>query len=504
MSSAGVRWRTLAAVLAVLAAAWLAKAAPAPGNQELRSQVLKLNDVTGDEPIKRKIEALVKDKDQPKVKKLLAVGVELVKDSHDKEPPLNYNALYILARTAQRLGEAGPSETFYRGAARQALELQSASRISQAYSGLIDVLYGSQKYAECEKICNDFVKIRSDDESLELSKAYIKLSLVEVYAKEKKFDEAHKLLDPLLKQDPDDWLLLEYRATVQYEQGKYAVAAKTYENVLDLIAKDKRLNEAEQKKYGREAAAKLIQTYSREEKYAEARRVVDNLLKDQPDNWEILSTKALLQSQEGKYADAAKTYDAVLARINADKALSEEERKDYAAQVRYRLSNVYVELNQIDKVTEVLEGLIAQDPDFPGYNNDLGYIWADHDMNLDKAEKLIREALAQDRKRRKENPNLKPEDDHDSGVYLDSLGWVLYKQKKYEEAKKALLDAVSDKKEGQNIEIYDHLGEVYKALGDKAKAIDAWKKGIASVGKDSTKRDRQKKVEVEKKLKENK
>jgi hypothetical protein len=39
------------------------------------------------------------------------------------------------------------------------------------------------------------------------------------------------------------------------------------------------------------------------------------------------------------------------------------------------------------------------------------------------------------------------------------------------------------------------------ALGEKAEAIDAWKKGIAVAGK--TQREQQRKAEVEKKLKAN-
>jgi tetratricopeptide (TPR) repeat protein len=190
----------------------------------------------------------------------------------------------------------------------------------------------------------------------------------------------------------------------------------------------------------------------------------------------------------------------VLDHINKEKDLTKEERADFSSDVRDSLSRVYTELKKFDKVTEHLEALIAQEPDNPGYKNDLGYIWADHDMNLDKAEKLIRTALELDRKQRHDaNPSLKPEDDHDSGTYLDSLAWVLYKKKKYEEAKKILLDVVK-LKEGQNVEIYDHLGEVYQALGDRKEAVAAWKKGIEVAG--TTRHEKQKKAEVEKKLKE--
>jgi len=147
----------------------------------------------------------------------------------------------------------------------------------------------------------------------------------------------------------------------------------------------------------------------------------------------------------------------------------------------------------------VLKALLVKDPDNPSYLNDLGYIWADHDKNLDEAEKLIRKALDEDRKqRRKANPDIKPEEDKDIGAYLDSLGWVLFKQKKYKEAKKYLLQAI-ETEDGKHVEIYDHLGETHLALGEKAEAIAAWKKGVEVAG--PSKREQERKSVVEKKLK---
>ena len=90
--------------------------------------------------------------------------------------------------------------------------------------------------------------------------------------------------------------------------------------------------------------------------------------------------------------------------------------------------------------------MLKDKPDDPTYNNDLGYIWADHDKNLAEAEKLIRKAIEQDRKQREElkaGGELKPEGDKDNPAFLDSLGWVLYKQKKYQDAKKQLLEAIN-------------------------------------------------------------
>jgi tetratricopeptide (TPR) repeat protein len=157
-------------------------------------------------------------------------------------------------------------------------------------------------------------------------------------------------------------------------------------------------------------------------------------------------------------------------------------------------------MDQLDKALKQLEFLLKKQPDNATYNNDLGYIWADHDMKLPEAEKLIRKALDLERQERKKKPGLKPDEDHDNAAYLDSLGWVLFKLKNYPEAKKYLLEAVKDK-DGQHIEILDHLGDVYVALGEKAEAVNIWKKALTLETK--TRREKERKGQVEKKLKAN-
>jgi tetratricopeptide (TPR) repeat protein len=162
------------------------------------------------------------------------------------------------------------------------------------------------------------------------------------------------------------------------------------------------------------------------------------------------------------------------------------------------LSGVYVEDNKIDKAAEQLQVLLKKNPESATYCNDLGFIWADHDMNLDESEKLIRKAIELHRKNRKTDEELDLADDKDNPAYLDSLGWVLFKKKNYKEAKKYLEEAVNSK-EGQNIEILDHLADVYMALGAKGDALKTWEKALKA--ETESKRDKERRVSIEKKVK---
>jgi len=289
---------------------------------------------------------------------------------------------------------------------------------------------------------------------------------------------------------------------------------QTYGGLIDLLYEMKKYDECEKlckellevpdeavQKLQLVVLRRIIMAQAKQNKFDDANKLVDGLLKAAPDNWVVLELKGQVQREAGEFTEAAKTYEDVLDKINNDKRLKDEEKTELASDIRYLLSNVYLELKNIDKVSEQLQALLKQDPDNPTYNNDLGYIWADHDLKLDEAEKLIRKALEQDRKQqKKKNPDLKDDEIKDNGAYLDSLGWVLFKQKKYKEAKEQLLAAVKDK-EGQHTEIYDHLGDVHMALGEKAEAVAVWKKAVEVVG--DTKREQQRKTEIEKKIKAN-
>jgi tetratricopeptide (TPR) repeat protein len=284
-----------------------------------------------------------------------------------------------------------------------------------------------------------------------------------------------------------------------YENKMYEESAKVCQEFLELPDEDAdpmrrgpvtRMKSAVQRQ--------MILAIAKQGKHDEAHKMLDRLQKAQPENWLLLPVRAEVFREGGREADAAKTYEELLERISKEKALEEEERALLTERYRYLLSGLYVDLSQIDKAADHLKALLAKEPDNPTFNNDLGYIWADHGQNLDEAEKLIRKALDEDRKQRKASADLPPEEDKDNAAFVDSLGWVLYKKKDYQGAKKYLLQAAADK-DGQHIEILDHLADTHLALGEKAEAVAVWKKALELPVR--TKREQLRKVEVEKKLK---
>ena len=88
--------------------------------------------------------------------------------------------------------------------------------------------------------------------------------------------------------------------------------------------------------------------------------------------------------------------------------------------------------------------------------------WAEDNINLDKALEYINRALEKDPK----NP-----------YYIDTLGWIKFKQEEYKEALDLLLRALN--LADDDIVIFEHIGDVYLADGNKELAKKYYKLGLA-------------------------
>ncbi len=137
--------------------------------------------------------------------------------------------------------------------------------------------------------------------------------------------------------------------------------------------------------------------------------------------------------------------------------------EDLLRRTRLALSNAHVQQGDLAAGEKVLEEVYKTHPDDPGVNNDLGYLYADQDKNLEQAEQMIRLAVAAE---------------PDNPAYLDSLGWVLFRLGKLEEALTALQKANNDP-DYRDSTIMEHLGDVLNALGRSEEAMNAWQQALA-------------------------
>ncbi len=117
-----------------------------------------------------------------------------------------------------------------------------------------------------------------------------------------------------------------------------------------------------------------------------------------------------------------------------------------------------------EKAADLLRKSIELDPaNAAEACNYLGYMWADHNMNLDEAEAMIRRAL---------------ESEPNNGSYLDSLGWVEFRKGEFDQALSDLLRAAKDADHDDPV-VFEHIGDTYLKLNRVPEALESWQKALA-------------------------
>jgi len=124
-----------------------------------------------------------------------------------------------------------------------------------------------------------------------------------------------------------------------------------------------------------------------------------------------------------------------------------------------------------EKAADLLRKSIALDPanSAEAYNY-IGYMWADHNMNLDEAEAMIKRAL---------------ESEPNNASYLDSLGWVEFRKGKFDQALSDLLRAAKTVERDDPV-VFEHIGDTYLKLNRVPEALGAWQKALALDPKNKT------------------
>ena len=137
-----------------------------------------------------------------------------------------------------------------------------------------------------------------------------------------------------------------------------------------------------------------------------------------PDVYEIFDYAEFLKNNE-QYLNSIKYYSDVIALINKEHNL-------YARAVDGR-GIAYERTNQWDKAEVDLLDSLSVSPEDAYVINYLAYSWIEKGINIEKSLEMLKKAN-----------ELRPND----GYIIDSLGWALFKLKRYKEAKKYMQLAV--------------------------------------------------------------
>jgi tetratricopeptide (TPR) repeat protein len=282
-------------------------------------------------------------------------------------------------------------------------------------------------------------------------------------------DEALAMFDAVLELEPDQTEAL-FAAAVLHLQRKDLTEAREYLTRLQSLGK--RRNDAAfllgqledeagdpdqaldwyQQVRGRNAAdaqLRIAAIYAAQGKMKQAREILQRLRDQSPEDQPMLfMIEAELLRDQDLDGEALDVYSAAL------------ERYPDSGDLLYARALHAVELGQVDVLERDLRHLLISDPDNADALNALGYTLADRTDRLAEAYSFIERAL-----------QLRP----DEPAILDSMGWVLYRLGKAEQAEPYLRRALEMTFDA---EIAAHLGEVLWAMGRRDDARSVWEKAM--------------------------
>lgn len=104
------------------------------------------------------------------------------------------------------------------------------------------------------------------------------------------------------------------------------------------------------------------------------------------------------------------------------------------------------------------ERVLKIDPANALANNNYAYSLSERNIHLEKAQGMVESALKSEPK----NPS-----------YLDTMGWILYQRGNFQKAVEYIQQAIDNG--DVSATIYEHLGDAYDKLGNREKALEAWR-----------------------------
>jgi tetratricopeptide (TPR) repeat protein len=377
-------------------------------------------------------------------------------------------------RVVQRLAEPYPELAQARFAVAQAAasagrdelalkEIREAARLAPDWEPAAlyeaSLLQKTSAAAAAERLAE---YLKTHPGSREVRLAYARTLVVD-----KKYPEARRQFEQLLKEHPDNADVVFSVAVLSMQVEDWGSAESNLKRLLDLGYRDRNavrfyLGQVSEEQKRWPEALKWYAEVTRGEQFMPAQIRSAQVISKQGDldgarkflhnvnaaNNDQRAQLIIAEAQLLREAKQPKTAFEVVERGLGELPNQPDLLYDYAMLAE--------KLDRIDLLESSLRKLIQLKPDHAHAYNALGYSLADRNERLDEAKELIETAL-----------KLAPDD----SFIIDSLGWVLYRQGKTEEALKHLERAYAGR---QDPEIAAHLGEVLWVLGRRGEAQKIW------------------------------
>ena len=339
-----------------------------------------------------------------------------------QESPKNLEANRVLVRAYVVLGEPGKAIATARGLMRQ-----------DPRHGMFELAEVYQELGRVEDAHQELERLRAAD----APRGEVDRRLAVLAYDSGDLQEAQQRFADLAESGEADDSTLMYLSDIAARQGDVAAALAGYgklaDSALALEAREK-------------AAALLLGSHHTSDALALLREYARQHPEESVD---LTVAEAQLLGDHGR-ADTALKLLGVGLRAHPQHPALEYER-----------AIILEEAGQVSESVQALQRLLAARPDDPTLLNALGYTLADHDMELPRAESLIRRAL-----------ELMP----DNPAVLDSMGWVRFRRG---DAAAALPPLERAYDISHDPDIAAHWGEALWAAGRHEDARKVWAEALA-------------------------
>lgn len=264
-----------------------------------------------------------------------------------------------------------------------------------------------------------------------------KLILGECYYLTENPDKTRELLTPLSLLNTSPWTVYDLLGRIELEDKNYEQAINYFQKVITINEKNY---------FG---WLFLGFTYIDMNKFSDAENNYRKAVTVLPDETSLWTWLGISLQRQRKYNDAI---------IPFTKAISLDDKNVNALS---SLPVVLEELNMFSKSDSIYQIAVQNLPENALLLNNFAYSLSERNIRLE-------EALAMSEK----SNLLEP----DNAAYLDTIGWIYFKLKNYEEAKIYIHKSINSRP--NSAVVLDHLGDVYYEMGDISEAKKYWKKSI--------------------------
>jgi len=390
--------------------------------------------------------------------------------------------------------ELDPSELSHqRGLGQTLLSEEKYQDALKVYQRLADLMPDdSDVYLRIAQIYRELHQLDKAEETLTKARQYLPGSLdvmyqeAMLYRAQGRSEDAIRVLSEAvagLKNQSDQMPSRRRNLAVMYQQlGKLYTETENYQAAVYTYEELGHLGEEED----RRARLLLMETHRSAKDLPKALQTGKDALAKYPNDNSIRSSYALLLGEAGKteealallkpqlkstdadrdvYLNIAQVYERARKYPEAEKAARTAEAIPGAPRDNemtwFLLGAIYERQKLYDRAEVEFKKVLAVEPQNAAALNYYGYMLGDLGIRLEEAEAMVKKALA---------------DDAYNGAYLDSLGWIYYKQGKYAEAEDILRKAVS--RETHDPTIHSHLGDTYAKRGRADLAAAQWEKSL--------------------------